>query len=112
MADSSWVLFGVYDSVYDTLLDMPDHLVLVQAEYGKHFVWHVVNATLMDFTLPNSIQPYETILVGEIRPALCSTKFSAKGNHYYGNLLNVRCFFLFSETDQILFIHLPYHSRA
>ncbi|KAF8558949.1 hypothetical protein OG21DRAFT_1481240 [Imleria badia] len=39
--------------------------------------------------LSTELKNFETILVGEIRPMLCGTRFSAKGNHYYGSLINL-----------------------
>ena len=105
MVASSRTLFGVYDSVYDAVFAMPERLVLAQAEYGKHFVRHVATSTVTDYTLPGSNHLYETILVGEIRPALCGTKFSARGNHFHGNPANVRHLCILCHVSLKLMLH-------
>lgn len=84
---------NVYDHVYDTLLSIPSHMVLACTEYGEDFVRHVTGPNNnWDYNHANTDISYETILVGEIRPALCGTRFSAKGTHYIGSAANVRAY--------------------
>ncbi|KAF8415486.1 hypothetical protein L210DRAFT_876882 [Boletus edulis BED1] len=78
----------IYDHVYDTLFDMPSHLLLASGEYGVDFVRHVGARNNWSYVDPGSNVTYETILVGEIRPSLCGTRFSAKGTHYMGSIQN------------------------
>ncbi|KAF8438099.1 hypothetical protein L210DRAFT_866829 [Boletus edulis BED1] len=79
----------VYDSVFDCLLSMPHHLVLAQATYGQDFVRHVVANNVWDYRSAHTpSQNFDSILIGEIRPATCGTRFSARGNHYMGSQLN------------------------
>ncbi|KAF8419142.1 hypothetical protein L210DRAFT_3655348 [Boletus edulis BED1] len=79
---------STYDTVYDSLLTMPKHLVLAQATYEVHFTRHIVANNVWDYRPPRGSESFETILVGEIRPELCGTRFSAKGNHYMGSVFN------------------------
>ncbi|KAF8439960.1 hypothetical protein L210DRAFT_850314 [Boletus edulis BED1] len=79
---------STYDTVYDSLLTMPKHLVLAQATYEVHFTRHIVANNVWDYHPPRGSESFETILVGEIRPELCGTRFSAKGNHYMGSVFN------------------------
>lgn len=80
---------STYDTVYDSLLTMPKHLVLAQVTYSVHFSRHIVANNVWDYRPPRGSEAFETILVGEIQPALCGTRFSAKGNHFMGSLFNV-----------------------
>lgn len=68
---------------------MPPHLVLAWAEYGTDFIQYVSQNNIWDYKDMHSDTNYETILVGEVRPALCGTRFSAKGTHYMGSMSNV-----------------------
>ena len=88
--DSYRVNANVYDNVYDSLLTIPPHMLLACAEYGEDFVRHTTGPNNnWDYNDTNTDISYETILVGEIRPALCGTRFSAKGTHFIGSAANV-----------------------
>ena len=82
----------IYDAVYDSLLSMPSRLVLAQANYQTDFMRQHGHSVNWDYKEIVSNQRYETIIVGEILPTLCGTRFSAKGNHFVGSHLKViRC---------------------
>ncbi|KAF8123679.1 hypothetical protein EV363DRAFT_1179422 [Boletus edulis] len=78
----------VYNSVYDSLLSMPGRLVLARSTYGVDFTRRIVANNMWDYRSLNGSENFETILVGEVKPAICGTRFSAKGNHYIGSLFN------------------------
>lgn len=79
----------VYDSIYDSLLAMPNRHVLARSSYGVDFARHIVANNIWDYRSLNGAETFETILVGEIMPTLSGTRFSAKGNHFVGSLFNV-----------------------
>ena len=81
---------NVYDSIYDSLLSMPARLVLAQSTYGIDVTQHVVANNVWEYRSLGGADTFETILVGEIRSTECGTRFSAKGNHFLGSMVNVR----------------------
>ena len=89
-AESAESPADIYDSVYDSLLSMPARLVLARSTYGVDFGRHVVANNVWEYRSLGGLETFETILVGEIRPAECGTRFSAKGNHFLGSMVNVR----------------------
>ncbi|KAF8122151.1 hypothetical protein EV363DRAFT_1183485 [Boletus edulis] len=85
---SAQATVSLYDSVYDSLLSMPGRLVLARSNYGTDFTRHIVANNMWDYRSLHGSEKFETILVGKVRPAICGTRFSAKGNHYIGSLFN------------------------
>lgn len=70
---------------------MPSHLVLARSSYGVDFACHIVATNVWEYRSLTGMENFETILIGEVRPAACGTRFSAKGNHFVGSLFNVCC---------------------
>ena len=87
--DSYRITPDIYDRVYDTLLDLPGHLVLAHSEYKVDFERHVSPNNTWDYNAKGTDTGYEAILVGEIQSTLCGTCFSAKGTHYIGSAASV-----------------------
>ncbi|KAG0691706.1 hypothetical protein DFH29DRAFT_819128 [Suillus ampliporus] len=76
---------GVYDNVIHQLMDLPKGVYLGDATY-RHTFKRDIDAHTSNFSYKCRDSPaeYETVLIGEILPRACGTKFSAIGNHYVG----------------------------
>ncbi|KAH0840319.1 hypothetical protein J3R83DRAFT_1332 [Lanmaoa asiatica] len=96
---SSECASDIYNTVYDSLLAMPARLVLARSTYGVDFGRHIVANNVSEYRSLNGSESFKTILIGEILPAECGTRFSAKGNHYLGSMFNVHAAYWPSLID-------------
>ncbi|KAG2135277.1 hypothetical protein DEU56DRAFT_737960 [Suillus clintonianus] len=76
---------GLYDDVVRQLMALPKGMSLGDATYQKDFVRETsLYSGGFAYKCKENGGEYETVLVGEILPRPCGTKFSAMGNHYVG----------------------------
>ncbi|KAH7905055.1 hypothetical protein BJ138DRAFT_1118825 [Hygrophoropsis aurantiaca] len=77
---------GLYDTIVDQALALPDHTALAVADYNTDFV-RSVNPHTNNFSYvgANTGREAEMILFGQITPAVLGTKFSARGDFYAAN---------------------------
>lgn len=82
---------GLYDDVVRQLMALPKGMSLGDATYKDDFIRESnVNTGNFAYKCRDNGAEYETVLVGEILPRPCGTKFSAIGNHYLGTANTVR----------------------
>ncbi|KAG1795860.1 hypothetical protein EV424DRAFT_1353357 [Suillus variegatus] len=76
---------GLYDDVVRQLMALPKGMSLGDATYKDDFTRETnVNTGNFAYKCKDNGVEYETVLVGEILPRPCGTKFNAIGNHYLG----------------------------
>jgi hypothetical protein len=76
---------ALHDQIVDQLMALPKGVSLGDATYKDHFIKDAnVHTGNFVYKCPDSGVEYETVLIGEILPKSCGTKFSAMGNHYLG----------------------------
>jgi hypothetical protein len=74
---------GLYDDIIHQLMRLPKGMALGDATYKDDFIRDIHTGNY-SYRCRESRAEYETVLVGEILPRACGTKFSAIGNHYLG----------------------------
>lgn len=76
---------GLYDNVVRQLMALPKGMSLGDATYKDDFFRDSnIHTGNFAYKCKDSDAEYKTILVGEIMPHPCGTKFGAIGNHYLG----------------------------
>ncbi|KAG1860012.1 hypothetical protein C8R48DRAFT_774706 [Suillus tomentosus] len=76
---------GLYDDVVRQLMALPKGMSLGDATYKDDFFQDSnIHTGNFAYKCKDSGAEYETVLVGEIMPRPCGTKFGAIGNHYLG----------------------------
>ncbi|KAH7931401.1 hypothetical protein BV22DRAFT_1053387 [Leucogyrophana mollusca] len=80
---------GLYDSVVDQILALPQGTALAMSTYEEDFR-RVTNNWSGNFSYQsaNTTVEHESILVGQLCHSSMGTKFNARGNHYAGTGFN------------------------
>ncbi|KAG1894299.1 uncharacterized protein F5891DRAFT_961758 [Suillus fuscotomentosus] len=76
---------GLYDDVVRQLMALPKGMSLGDTTYKDDFICESnINTGNFAYKCRDNGAEYETVLVGEILPRPCGTKFNVIGNHYLG----------------------------